>query len=470
MLQSTAQLSNTNQRAKLLASAILATCAPSVFAATTIPSLPATLSKAGETYILSSDLNFTGSGSAISITASNITLDGGGRTIRYCDTSTSCTGIRIGGVSGTTIRNLSLQQGTSTSGAATAIGGTAGTGTLVDSVKFNLVARPGAGTFGVNVAASGAGSELRSSVFNISGNDAIESVNNSGSAAWQVHDNTWNVTSLTYTSTYPRLINVGTLSQYYNNTITVDSKSRYINLFISWQQRDVKIYSNRINFASQHGRIFHLDDSTSGFEIHDNHVTVTSQNEGQDTVYVFRLRSDAGHRGASNNKIHHNTIDATNSKSVLGISIGADTYANDNNDFSHNIISTPSTPIDFYGDYASNTAFYCNRINHTSSSGYPIYVLGSLHTGIRFENNAITTGRSDGVKLRFQQAQASSAQWTLVNTTISQAQISGNTATTSALFSTSLNTSATEGCATAAGARSMAATLRPAPPAGVMVQ
>jgi hypothetical protein len=438
--------------------------------------LPATLSKPGETYTLASNLTFTGSGAAITVTASNITLDGGGRTLRYCDSSTSCTAIRIDGASNTTVRNLTLQQGGSATGSATAIGGNAGAGTLIESVVFNLVARPGTMTYGVNVSASSAGSRLRSSVFNISGNDAIESVNNSGSAAWQIYDNTWNVSGLTYTSTYPRLINIGSSSEYHHNTFSIDEKSRYINLFISWQQRDAKIYSNRIRYASQHGRIFHLDDSTSGFEIYDNHVTVTSENSGQDTVYVFRLRSDAGHRGASNNKVHHNTIDATNSKGVLGVSIGADTYANDNNEFSYNVISTPSTPIDFYGDYASNTTFLCNRIDHTSANGFSITVLGSLHRGIRFENNLITTKRSDGIKLRFQQDQSSPGQWVLVNTGISQAQISGASAQTSALLSAAASSSVTADCASQAGAssttgaRGAAASLMPSPPSGLNVQ
>ena len=49
-------------------------------------------------------------------------------------------------------------------------------------------------------------------------------------------------------------------------------------LFVSWAAQNVKIYANQINYASHHGRPIHLDDGSSGFEIYDNTIKVTSQN------------------------------------------------------------------------------------------------------------------------------------------------------------------------------------------------
>lgn len=420
-------------------------------AETYIRTLPATLSKAGESYVLESSLAHTGSGPAITITASGVVLDGGGHTVRYCETSTACKGIEISGVSNTTIRNVSLQQGSTASGTATGIGGTSGSNTIIENVRFALVARPSGSTYGVNVKASGTGNEIRGSTFNVSGSDAIMTIENDGSAAWNVHGNTWNVTGLQYTRAYSRLINTGHNSRYYDNVISIDDKSRYVNVFVSWGQSNVKIYRNTIRFASHHGRIFHLDDSSSGFEINDNRVTVTSRNSGQDVVYVFRFRSDAGRRGSSNHNVHHNTIDASSSSAVVGISIGADTYANDNNAFSYNSISAPA-PVDFYGDYASNTSFFCNRLVSIGSNDYPVSVYGSLHRGVRFDNNIITTNRSDGVKLRFRMAQATVGSWTFYDRDLSPAQVAGASAATSVVFSpTSLLGS--PGCAQSAGAR-----------------
>jgi hypothetical protein len=436
-------------------------------AATTITSLPARLDASGTTYVLGSDLTYSGSGPAITIGASNVTLDGGGRTVRYCDSSSTCSGITLGsGVSGVTVKNVTLQQG-SGSGNATAIGGWSNSNVIIDGVRFNLRAKASA-TYGVNVNTSSAGSELRNSTMTITGNDFIEAIQNDQSAAWNVHHNTINVNGVGYSSTYPRVINTGSGSQYHNNTINVDGNSRYVNMFVSWQQSNVKIYANKISYASHHGRPIHLDDSSSGFEIYDNDIKITSQNTGEEVVYVFRLRSDAGHRGSSNHRIHHNTVDASGATSTLGVSIGADTYANANNEFSYNIFRSRSSPIDFYGDYASNTSFFCNKIEHTSSSGYPITVYGTLHTGISFENNLITTQRSDGAKIRFGQAPSSSGTWKFANTGITLSNITGSLLS-SAFSLLSSTTKGSSGCYEQAGARLTSAP-RPLAPSGVTVQ
>jgi hypothetical protein len=439
--------------AALTAGFALGLLADASAATITVSSVPATLSASGTSYVLDRDLTFSGGGAAITVTAPNVTLDGAGHTLRYCDTSSSCQGVLLNSVSGVRIQNLVLQQGSSTGTPNTAISGSSSSGIVIDNVKFNLVAKQSAEVYGVRVMTTSAGSEVRNSTFNVTGTDSVESIDNGGSSAWNVHNNTWNIAGLGFVSMYPRIVNVGNYSEYHDNVFTVDGNSHYVNLFVSWAAHDVKIYRNQIDYASHHGRPILLDNGSSNFEVYDNFIRVTSQNSGQDTVYVIRLRSDAGKQGASNNYVHHNTIDASASTQVLDVSIGADTYANANNKFAYNIFKSSASPIEFYGDYASNTDFYCNQIVHTASdSGFPVTVNGSLHSGVRFDSNLVTTKRADQIKVDFLLTPAASSSWFFNNTGITASNIGGKSASSALSLLDSSQMSLDPSCYQQAGA------------------
>jgi hypothetical protein len=204
----------------------------------------------------------------------------------------------------------------------------------------------------------------------------------------------------------------------------VDGNSEYVNIFVSWSKSDGKILGNTIDYASIHGRPILLDNGSKRWEVADNYVRVTSRNTGDNTVYVVRIRSDTS-SGSSDHNIHHNTIDATGSSKVHLIAMGGGDFVNRNNRIAYNKLIGPTRPIQYYNDTNSGTQFYCNDIEHNSSSGFPVYVYGNDHLDTSFDYNRISTNRSDGDKVFFSQAQSNSGSWQFCDSDVGSSDIGG---------------------------------------------
>ena len=445
---------------RLFAACVALTLSTFAYAETTITSLPYTASSSGETYVLQGDLSFGGTGSALRITGDNITLDGNGHSISYCNGGLSdnqCIGINLEGTNGVTIRNVRLNQGGYSfpdGGSGTAIRGTNESNVTIDYSTFNLRAYGGASTvFGVNVDTNGSGSRLSNSEFNITGSGPIQAIDNSGSDAWVVEKNRITATSLRRSGTYAKLIDVGSNSQYIENDITVDSDSEYVNIFVSWGSDNAKILRNTINYASDHGRPILLDNGSSGIEVADNFIRITSQNTSDHVVYAIRFRSDTSD-GSSNHYIHHNTIDTTGANKTFAISGGGGDYVNPGHRIEFNEFISSSRPIDFYNDTVADTDFSCNMIRHTGTGGYAITVWGSEHQNIRFSNNKIETNRDDNKMVSFGKNQNNSGAWNFCATIDGEDSIAGNNTNGSAVnISQSGCSAGYPQCYTAAGAR-----------------
>jgi hypothetical protein len=285
-----------------------------------------------------------------------------------------------------------------------------------------------------------------------------------------MRENQMIVTGLKYAKSYPRLINVGSGSQYINNRISVDGNSEYVNIFVSWSKADGKILGNTIDYASIHGRPILLDNGSRRWEVADNDIRVTSRNTGDNTVYVIRIRSDVS-SGSSDHNIHHNTIDASGSSKVHLIEMGGGDFTNQNNRISYNKLIGPTRPIQYYNNTNSDTQFFCNDIEHNSSSGYPVYVYGTSHSNTSFDHNRITTERSDGNKVFFSQEQTNSDSWMFCESDVENSDIAGQTSSNAVVIRGTLCSVGVSQCYVNAGVRAGSITGLPAvpnPPTGLV--
>jgi hypothetical protein len=441
-----------------------------------ISALPFTANQSGETYVLANGVT-QGAGDGLVVSASNVIIDGNNNTLTYCQTGVSsgnCAGINIVNASNVEIRNLTLQQGAYDIGSGQfgyAIRGS-GNSLYIHDVTFNLIARRDADDiFGVKVNTSVPGSELTSCTFNVTGENRMKIHDTVDSSMWRVHENVVFVSNLKQPNPgrYSKLFYMGAASEYYGNTISVDAASEAVNIFVVWNRSKGKIYNNTINFASHHGRPILLDNGSANFEIYNNFFTITSQNSGADTTYVIRIRDDNGNAGSSNHWIHHNTIDASNSSQVNGVSLGNSSADSTGNKFYYNVIKSSGVPIEFYGNATSNTDFYCNQIIHTGTSGYPITVHNGAHTDTVFSNNIVSTNRSDGAKIFLDTDQSGTGQWQFCDSNVTSANVVGNAPLSDFAFRSAPCQDGANLCANNAGA-SLTPPIKPLPPANLMVQ
>ena len=188
---------------------------------TFIASLPYTMSISGETYFLSSNLRYTGNGTALRVTADNVTLDGGGNELEYCVgglSNNTCTGLSVSGTLGVRIQNITFRQGGQTfsaGGSGAAIRGLSVRNITVTGSTFYLIARPTATEmFGVDVDTTTAGSVLELSNFNITGAGPMKAIDQPSSSPWVVRGNVITITNLKYKKSYARIINVSHGGEY----------------------------------------------------------------------------------------------------------------------------------------------------------------------------------------------------------------------------------------------------------------
>ncbi len=355
----------------------------------------------GSIYTLTQDI-VADSGTALRISGDNVVIDGGGHTITFSETGAG-TGIYIDNAANVEIRNLTLQQGAydfGSGGRGTAIDGSAGGRMNFHDLTLNLIARADASDMhGISLGGveSGSGSEIYNSTFNITGENAMKAMDG---GAWLFHDNVMNVTNLKRSGSYARLLNVGSDSEYYDNTITVDAGSQYVNVFVSWSKDNVKVHDNIIEYASRHGRIIHIDNGSDGWKVYNNSITVTSQNSGDEVTYAIRIRSD-GSAPTTNHEVYNNTVIADNSNKSTTISLGGSDVATSGIRVHHNRFSGKFRTVNLYGGRNEDIDFYRNEIAYTGSGyDYPVYINGGDPSDITFSHNVISGGNPDDYLIR----------------------------------------------------------------------
>jgi hypothetical protein len=361
-----------------------------------IGSLPFDCSTDGETYIVTADLN-QASGTALSVTADGVTLLGadGGKTLTYASSGAG-TAIEVqAGVSGLTIFDLDLVQGTVQDGSAGISGGPVSSTVIRDCT---VTVRSGAGAVATAIDIAVSPSETASSIhgctINLSGENRFYGLASEGS--WNVHDNTFNVSDHAMTDCgggdYPFVISPGTGMIIQNNTFNIDGGK--VNGIASWGADNVRVIGNTIHFASTcGGRTFLMNGGADGWEIAGNAVTVTS--DTSEAQYVVRIRGIDGN-SADNHIVHDNTIDATGAAGEVAVVSLGDNSDMRGNRFHDNILRGTTSVISFYG-LSSDTDFYCNVIEHAGADGYAVDIRDRTPADAVFSHNEITTARTDGM-------------------------------------------------------------------------
>ena len=169
-----------------------------------------------------------------------------------------------------------------------------------------------------------------------------------------------------------------------------------------------------------------LDSGSKRWEVADNTIRITSNNIDDNVVYAIRIRGEKN-SGSSEHKIHHNTIDTRGSRKTSLISIGGGSLVNVGNEISFNKLIGSFRPIEFYNDVNEGTRFFCNSIEHSGSSNYPIYLYGNQHTDTAFSHNGVTTNRTDDFLVFFGKPQSIPGAWSFCDTIDGFSQISGET-------------------------------------------
>ncbi|MDA8324835.1 MAG: hypothetical protein M0033_01320 [Nitrospiraceae bacterium] len=385
-----------------------------VFALTTISSLPYNRNIPGETYVLGA--NLSAAGTAITVSADNIVLDGQGHTLTY-GTSQAGFGIDTGytHISGLEIKNFNIVQGayeplTNEHAHAIRMVGSNVTGINIHNNTITLThggAYSGAFTYGVDIEDFTAPmtAVINSNIFNMTGTSAERGVNtgpNSGymqAATVTVENNTFNMHGLLSSPAgYPTAIVAGLgggngaynpngVEIIHNNTINMDSNCDTA----QGMGAGSDIAYNTINVSGAHSRGIVMDHAQYT-KIYMNTIKMTCANAANDYSSGIRVRF-----AANKNEIFRNTIDASGCTGAGGCFPlrvgGADTYGDMNtpayNSFHDNVISinasTASEAIRLE-DGSANSTFYRNTINATG--GYAIYVTNS---GQNSQNNNYIT-------------------------------------------------------------------------------
>jgi hypothetical protein len=317
-----------SRRIRPAAAALVA--AAGLYAQIPIDGVPFTCDREGATYVLTDDLQVTES-DAVRITARDVTIDGRGHTIAIT-----------------------------------------GNGDGLEAIDCN-----------------GGGSVIRNCRFLVSGSGRLTIIEHDRGGT--LHGCTIDVVGLRHGSSgYPRLINANDHCSYYDNIVTVDSTSRYVNVFIGWDVDSSSVYDNTIHFASVHGRIIRMDAGTDGWKVHHNHIIVTSPNRGDSTTYVIMCRNGNAHMSnqqSAHHEIYNNLIDATDSRETIGLSISSDAF---DVVVRNNIVLTPTLPVSI-NNRTDRVVISCNQLTNTSG-GRVIRLWGDGHERLMIRRNEFHGG------------------------------------------------------------------------------
>jgi|LGVF01.2.fsa_nt_gb hypothetical protein len=372
--------------------------------------VPKTINSAGD-YYLSENLS-AASGSAITITANGVKIWGNNKSIAYAQSGAgNAIYYNVGNTSGALVNGVTFNQGAYSGNTYVyAIRGS-GYGYTIHDNDFNVVAHAGYSTraYGIRIESSGVGNELYNNNFDLSGADRFYAFYCTGT--WDIHHNTVLVHNHTLPSDgrYPYVFNiVGYNYTIHDNTITVQADSRAVNVYAAWSPTadGHEIYNETINFAGDHGRIFLMDSGTDNWNIHDNDITVTSQNGSGNSVAVFRARSsNTNDAGSTGHIIHSNNVDASGSDADTSIVSLGDDPPNATADILiyNNIFKSSGDVIKLYSydGMVSNVDIYSNILEHTggNTGGYVVTSNDPAYSDIVFSHNEISTNRSDGDKV-----------------------------------------------------------------------
>ncbi len=358
-----------------------------VTAATSIDTLPYTISSSGE-YQISQDLSIS-SGTGITIDADNVTIYGTGTEtkINY-SVSGAGTAVKISeGKENILIRDLSLQQQGIYSNSK-GITGTSLKNFAADNVTIHVKSGISAAGYGFDVSAD-SNSHIQNCSINISGQSRFYGID--GPSNMKIHDCTFTVSNHSNPSQYPYVIYNPDHSEIYNNHFEINGAK--VNVFGSWGGDNNLIYGNTINYScTDGGRIFLMNGGADGWDIYDNTIIVTSNTS--ESQYVLRIRGIDG-KSADNNLFHHNTVEISGtSGKISAISLGDNSPMYGNKIYS-NLLKSNSNVVNFYHSNADDTEIFCNDIQAIGNA-FPISISYRTPSNVKIYNNTYSTERADG--------------------------------------------------------------------------
>jgi hypothetical protein len=390
------------------------------FADTQIDSLPYTCSTPNERYYLSSDLTLD-TGTAITISASDVVIDGRNYTLNFAQTGPGV-GVDINNQSRVEIKDLTFSTTYTTQDGnyvrAIYTGSSGARSPDIHDCSIYVIGRQVNESYarerGVDGACIASGT-IQNNTFDVSGVDRSYALNISG--PWTVSGNLFTIHDHTVTSSYPIIVNLGgdTAITVEKNTFNVQSSCTNIYIIGGWNTSNHEILSNTINYAGVHGRIITPDNLSADWIIRNNDINITGAGSG--TIYGIRYRNanNAANGGcAGGHIIEYNDIDCSTyqgSGGCLPISVGG--YSGDEWSaldcpgvaIRYNKFKALSGAFNVYGSdpvgqvNVEDNDIYCNELESTSTSGFPITIRTQLLDDIQFSHNSIITNHSDGFEV-----------------------------------------------------------------------
>lgn len=399
----------------------------SVQADTEITSLPFTCSIASERYYLTQDLT-ENTGTAITITASDVEIDGQGFTINYAQTGNGI-GVDVNNQSGAEIHHITLSPAYTVSDGGYVRGIYLGSATALSphihdctiyTISRAVVVGDSDSERGIEGECSVSGT-IENNVFYLSGVDRGKSVLLAG--PWSLRNNTLIAQNHAITTAYPIMI----VLDYRDNTTAITVSGNTIHVLDSCTAFYVigaglfspgedahQIIGNTINYAGTHGRIISADNLSKGWLIKNNEINVTSSGTGNIYGIRYRNANNAANGGCGGeNIVENNDVDCstyTGSGNCFPISVGGfsgDVWAAPDCEGSrirYNVFKAKSNAFDHYvsdpsGDVnLADQDIYCNKFESTATGGYPIFLDTPLDD-IKFSYNQIITNHSGGYEV-----------------------------------------------------------------------
>lgn len=340
----------------------------------------------------------------LTVSADNVTINGGGYTITYGNVSLE-DGIQISdGHSGLTISNLIITQATNGKHGIDANNADID-GSEITDVTFNISTNT-ASDYAAIYSSYGSAIDIdwHDNTFNINTSGSAYAIFlNGGSVGYvtgNIYSNIFNLGSNLNSGRPSAFRATGYSGQYgeepafHNNTITISGTTT--TGWLGWATDYWKIYSNSITLDSDsdNSKGIQFDGGSDYNQAFLNTITVASTGISS-ASYGIRCRFASSH-----NIIRQNTIDtstATGAYKSYCISMGADQVTApseipSNNSIYENILngSGSNIPIQIYEDL-ENSEFYCNNITNATGSGVTTYSGGAI-SNVAFRNNTYTIG------------------------------------------------------------------------------
>ena len=353
--------------------------------AVTYVSGPATLSRSGETYIVSQ--NFSCSGTALVITATNVVLDLGGHTITYGTGGATSYGVDITGI------NAEVKNGILTESAASAalrchginsVGPNNVSGPKIHDLTINTVSK---GSQGIHLDYAGYGAQVYNNTLNISptladrnvsadevcyGIALLEDYYGTSSNHAAIHHNVINgssrgiglMTGVAYVDIYSNEI---------HHVAPATNAKISVGIMLGQGANHNRIFDNTITTTKGRGITLEADNCDYN-QIYGNTIDVGDTQSGEYNRAVgIRLRY-----GGSYNAIHDNsvTVRTGNNNEIMCFKMGDNAYE-------------LATGVPTYNEIYSNT--FNMVYNRDQGGAQSCITFGYTGAGNRFYNNTLTT-------------------------------------------------------------------------------